>query len=77
MFGSVLFLVHMDFSVLKAIFDSMEQGVLFLDGQNLIVYCNPAAERIRNVSLDEIFGRSILECHPSKSRPKVLRLSMT
>jgi PAS domain S-box-containing protein len=64
----------MDFPVLKAIFDSMEQGVLFLDHQNLIVYCNPAAERIRNVSLDKIFGRSILECHPSKSHPKVLKI---
>jgi len=64
----------MDSPVLKAIFDSMEQGVLFLDDQNLIVYCNPAAERIRNVSLDKIFGRSILECHPSKSRPKVLKI---
>jgi len=64
----------MDFPVLKAIFDSMEQGVLFLDEQNLIVYCNPAAERIRNVSLDKIHGRSILECHPSKSRPKVLKI---
>jgi len=64
----------MDLPVLKAIFDSMEQGVLFIDDQNLIVYCNPAAEKIRNVNLDEVLGRSILECHPSKSRPKVLKI---
>jgi PAS domain S-box-containing protein len=64
----------MDSPTLKAIFDSMEQGVLFIDDQNLIVYCNPASEKIRNVTLDKIFGRSILECHPSKSRPKVLKI---
>ena len=60
--------------VLKAIFDSMEQGVLFIDDQNLIVYSNPASEKIRNVSLDKIFGLSILECHPPKSRSKVLKI---
>jgi PAS domain S-box-containing protein len=64
----------MDLPVLEAIFDSMEQGVLFIDDQNRIVYCNPAAEKIRNMSLDKVFGQSILECHPSKSRPKVLKI---
>jgi len=64
----------MNLPVLKAIFDSMEQGVLFIDDQNRIVYCNPAAEKIRNMSLDKVFGQSILECHPSKSRPKVLKI---
>jgi PAS domain S-box-containing protein len=64
----------MDFPVLKAIFDSMEQGVVFIDQQNRIVYCNPAAEKIRNFSLDKIVGQSILECHPSKSHPKVKKI---
>jgi len=64
----------MKLSVLQAIFASMEQGVVFIDELNRIVYCNPAAERIRNFSLDKIFGRSILECHPSKSHPKVLKI---
>ncbi len=64
----------MKLSVLQAIFASMEQGVLFIDDQNRIVYCNPAAEKIRNMSLDKVFGQSILECHPSKSRPKVLKI---
>ena len=61
-------------SVLQAIFASMKQGVVFIDNQNQIVYCNPAAEKIRNVSLDKVFGQSILECHPSKSHPKVLKI---
>jgi len=61
-------------SVLEAIFASMEPGVVFIDDQNRIVYCNTAAERIRNLSRDEVFGQSILECHPSKSHPKVLKI---
>lgn len=64
----------MKLSVLQAIFASMEQGVVFIDDHNRIVYCNPAAERIRNVSFAEISGRSILDCHPSPCHPKVLKI---
>ena len=42
----------------------MEQGVVFIDDQNRIAYCNPAAEKIRNIKLDEVMGQSILEYHP-------------
>ena len=61
-------------SILKAIFASMEQGVAFIDDQNRIVYCNSAAEKIRNIKLNEISGQSILDCHPTKSHPKVLQI---
>jgi len=64
----------MKLSVLEAIFASMEQGVVFIDDRNRIVYCNAAAEKIRNLSPDKVFGQSILECHPSKSHPKVLKI---
>lgn len=61
-------------SILKAIFNSMEQGVAFIDDQNRIAYCNPALEKIRDVKIDQILGRSILDCHPPKSHPKVLKI---
>jgi PAS domain S-box-containing protein len=64
----------MKLSVLKAIFASMKQGVVFIDDQNRIAYCNPAAEKIRNIQLDKVLDQSILECHPSKSHPKVLKI---
>jgi PAS domain S-box-containing protein len=64
----------MNLSVLKSIFASIEQGVLFIDDQNRIIYCNPAAEKIRNIKLDRILGQSILECHPQKAHPKVLQI---
>jgi len=64
----------MNLSVLKAIFASMEQGVVFIDEQNWVAYCNPAVEKIRNVELKEILGRSILEYHPPEVHAKVLNV---
>jgi PAS domain S-box-containing protein len=64
----------MDLAVLKAIFASMEQGVVFIDDQNRIAYCNPASEKIQNVKLGEVMGKSILECHPSGTHEKVIQI---
>jgi two-component system phosphate regulon sensor histidine kinase PhoR len=61
----------MDPSILEAIFGAMEQGVVLIDDRNQIVYCNPAAEKIRNLPFEKIFGKLIFEVHPDKSHPKV------
>lgn len=64
----------MNLSILKAIFASMRQGVVFIDDQNRIAYCNPAAEEIRNTQQDKVLGQSILEFHPVQSHPRVLKI---
>ena len=64
----------MKLSTLKAIFDAMEQGVVFIDQRNRIAYCNPAAERIRSIRLEKVLNECILEYHPPKSHPKVLNI---
>ena len=64
----------MDLPTLEAIFASMEQGVVFINDQDRIAYCNPSAARIRNIQPDQILGQSILECHPRASHSKVLRI---
>jgi two-component system phosphate regulon sensor histidine kinase PhoR len=64
----------MNLSILKAIFASMEQGVVFIDDQNRIAYCNPEAEKIRNIKMDQVLGRPILDCHPQKTHSKVLQI---
>ena len=64
----------MNLSILKAIFASMDQGIAFIDAQNRIAYCNPIIEKIRDVKIDQVLGRSILDCHPQKSHPKVLQI---
>jgi PAS domain S-box-containing protein len=66
--------MEIDCLVLTAIFEAMEQGVVFIDDQNRITYCNPAAEKIRNIQLDQTRGQSILECHPQESHSKVLQV---
>jgi PAS domain S-box-containing protein len=52
----------------------MEQGVVFIDDRSRINYCNRAAEKIRNIELEKVLGQSILECHPPKAHPKVLKI---
>jgi PAS domain S-box-containing protein len=64
----------MNLSILKAIFTSMEQGVVFIDDRNRIAYCNPAAEKIRKIKTKQVLGRSILDFHPKKAHPKVLHV---
>jgi PAS domain S-box-containing protein len=64
----------MDLAVLKAIFASMEQGVVFIDDQNRIAYCNPASEKIQNIKLEEVMSKSILECHPPSTHEKVIQI---
>jgi PAS domain S-box-containing protein len=66
--------MEMKLSVLKAIFASMKQGVLFIDDQDRIAYWNPAAGEIRNIQQKKVLGQSILDCHPSQSHPKVLKI---
>jgi PAS domain S-box-containing protein len=55
---------HMAKSVFEAIVGHMAEGVIFLDGQDLIRICNPAAERIRGVVAERILGQSIYFLHP-------------
>ncbi len=52
----------------------MEQGVVFIDDQNRIAFCNPAAEKIRDTELRELLGRSILEYHPPEIHSKVMNV---
>jgi len=64
----------MNSSTLKAIFASIEQGIIFIDDQNRVAYCNPAAEKIRNIKAAEVLGQSVLNCHCPKARSKVLQV---
>jgi PAS domain S-box-containing protein len=64
----------MNLSILRGIFAAMEQGVVFIDDRNRIVYCNPAAERIRNFRSEDVLHQSILDFHPPASHSKVLEI---
>ena len=64
----------MNLSILKEIFASMEQGVVFIDDQNRVAYLNPAAERLRNIPHNKMLGQSILHYHPRRIHSKVLKI---
>jgi len=50
----------------------MEEGIVFVDTHGQIVLCNNAAEKIRTVRKN--IGKSLLECHPPSSHPKLLKM---
>lgn len=62
------------FSTLRAIVSNMVEGVIFLDGDDIIRVCNPAAERIRQVKADRILGRPIYDIHHPRTHERVREL---
>ena len=59
---------------LRAIIDSMVEGVIFVDTEGRISLCNESAGRIWGLAAQEVLGKSLLECLPSKLRPKVAKI---
>lgn len=58
-------------AVFEAIVSHMAEGVIFLDRDDVVRVCNPAAERIRRVRAAKILGRSIFHLHPSKMHHRI------
>jgi two-component system response regulator AtoC len=59
---------------LRAIIDSMVEGVVFVDAEGRISLCNESAERIWDASAKELLGRSLLDCHCPSVRARVARI---
>jgi len=62
------------FDIYRSIIFDMSEGVIFLDANDLILVCNPAAERIRRVKADRIIGKNILSIHPPKMHHRIREL---
>lgn len=60
--------------IFSTIIAEMPEGVIFLDDEDVIRYCNGAAERIRGVRADKIVGRLIYTIHPAKAHPRIREL---
>lgn len=45
----------------RVLFETMSQGILFLDNTGIIIDANPAAEKILGVTLDQIIGSEITD----------------
>ena len=61
-------------SIYQSIVEDMAEGVVFLNADDVICICNPAAERIRKVKAARIIGRSIYSLHPARMHDRILQL---
>lgn len=59
---------------LRAIIDSMVEGVIFVDAEGRISMCNSSALRTWGKSAEDMLGRPLLECHPPKARERVAEI---
>lgn len=61
-------------TIYQSIVEEMAEGVVFLDEQDIIRICNPAAERIRHVKASRIIGKSIFSLHPPRMHHRIREL---
>ncbi len=56
---------------LRAMIDSMVEGVVFVDTEDKITLCNESAERIWQRDASGLLGKPLLDCHSLKARPRM------
>ncbi|MGC9519807.1 MAG: sigma-54 interaction domain-containing protein [Desulfuromonadaceae bacterium] len=61
-------------SIYRSIVEEMAEGVVFLDAEDVIRICNPAAERIRRVKAERILGKTIYSIHPPRMHERMRQL---
>ncbi|HDZ22001.1 hypothetical protein LCGC14_0389220 [marine sediment metagenome] len=59
---------------LRAIIDSMVEGVVFVDAEGRISLCNESAERIWGVAAQDLLNKPLLDCHPPQARARVAEI---
>jgi PAS domain S-box-containing protein len=59
---------------LRAIINSMVEGVIFVDDKGRISFFNASAERIWQRKAEELRGRPLQECHSAEVRPKIAKV---
>lgn len=59
---------------LRAIIDSMVEGVIFVDNEDKISFCNESAGRIWGASTSELLGKSVYKCSCKKLHSKLVEV---
>lgn len=59
--------------ILKSAFGAMREGIVVIDGQNHIVYINPAAARLMNKKMEEMMGRTLIEAYQNANLNDLVR----
>ena len=60
--------------VFSSIVNQMSEGVIYLDADDTILLCNPAAEIIRKVKAERLIGKSIFDIHPAPAHEAISEL---
>jgi PAS domain S-box-containing protein len=60
--------------IFSSIVNQMAEGVLYLDADDTILICNPAAELIRKVKAERIVGKSVFDIHPMVAHESIREL---
>ena len=60
--------------IYSSIVNQMAEGVLYLDADDTIRICNPAAESIRKVKAERIVGRTVFDIHPAVAHESIREL---
>jgi len=58
-------------TIFQSIVFSMAEGVIYLDADDIIRICNPAAEAIRHVHAERILGKSIFAIHKPAAHERI------
>ncbi|MEN6417815.1 MAG: HD domain-containing phosphohydrolase [Clostridiaceae bacterium] len=60
-------------TLFRLVLEQMREGIILSDADGVIVFVNDAAEQIRNIRREDVLGRSMVLCHKSESKEKVVR----
>lgn len=61
----------LDVKVLLSLLESMNVGVIFTDSDDIVRYCNAAAQVMKKIQPETIIGKKIHCCHPNKTQGKI------
>lgn len=64
---------HMS-GIFSSIVNQMSEGVIYLDADDTILLCNPAAETIRKVKSAHIVGKTVFDIHPAPAHESIREL---
>ncbi len=60
--------------IYSSIVNQMAEGVIYLDADDNILLCNPAAEVIRKVKAQRIVGKTVFDIHPQPAHEAIREL---
>lgn len=61
----------LDVKILLSLIESMYIGVIFVDPDGVVRYCNVAAQSMKSINPDMILDKTIRNCHPADVRDEV------